>query len=95
MWPWETEPVSVASGILDDETHDWFAVTAGMIGSGGWPLVLDEEALAGAHERAQSVTGIVVCATGAAGLAGVHALRAAGEVGADEQVAVLFTGAQR
>ena len=34
MWPWETEPVSVATGILDDETYDWLAVVRGTIESG-------------------------------------------------------------
>ena len=29
MWPWETEPHSVAHGILDDETYDWLAVVRG------------------------------------------------------------------
>ena len=31
MWPWETEPHSVADGILDDETYDWLAVVRGML----------------------------------------------------------------
>ena len=31
MWPWETAPVSVAHGILDDETYDWLAVERAML----------------------------------------------------------------
>src|SRR5262249_4510427 len=31
MWPWEEEPKSIATGILDDETYDWYAVVRGMI----------------------------------------------------------------
>ena len=30
MWPWEEEPKSIATGIIDDETYDWAAVVAGM-----------------------------------------------------------------
>src|SRR6185312_9494259 len=33
MWAWETEPRSVAHGILDDETYDWLAVVRGTIES--------------------------------------------------------------
>ena len=37
MWAWETEPVSVAHGILDDETYDWIAerisVSASLFGT--------------------------------------------------------------
>ena len=35
MWPWETEPRSVAHGILDDETYDWLAVVRAMLATGG------------------------------------------------------------
>ena len=35
MWPWETEPASVAHGILDDETYDWLAVVRAMLVTGG------------------------------------------------------------
>ena len=31
MWPWEETPLSIAEGILDDETYDWVAVL------GAWP----------------------------------------------------------
>jgi threonine synthase len=84
MTPRETVPVSIATGILDDETYDWAAVVRGMRVSGGWPVVVSEEQLAAAHRLA----GPGVSATGAAGLAGVLALPG------DEATAVLFTGAQ-
>ena len=45
MWPWETEPVSVAHGILDDETYDWLAVVRAMLVTGGRAVVVDEPAL--------------------------------------------------
>ena len=35
MWPWESEPRSVAHGILDDETYDWLAVVEGMLATEG------------------------------------------------------------
>jgi threonine synthase len=95
MWPWEDEPHSVAHGILDDETYDWLAVVEGMLASGGEALVVDEETLRGANELARETTEIDVDHTGSAGLAGLLALRATGDVGDDERVAVLFTGAVR
>jgi threonine synthase len=95
MWPWETEPHSVAGGILDDETYDWLAVVEGMAATGGTPLVVGEETLVRANRLARRSTGIDVDATGSAGLAGLLALRAAGAVDDDERVALLFTGAVR
>ena len=35
MWPWETTPVSLADGILDDETYDWDGACNAMADSGG------------------------------------------------------------
>ena len=95
MWPWESEPKSIAHGILDDETYDWLAVCEGMLATGGSPLVVDESTLTDANTLAQEATGIAVDPTGSAGLAGVLALRAAGELHPDERVAVLFTGITR
>ncbi len=95
MWPWESEPHSIAHGILDDETYDWLAVVDGMLATGGSPLVVGESTLADAHALALDATGIQVCATGSAGLAGLLVLRDADTVSADERVAVLFTGAIR
>jgi threonine synthase len=95
MWPWEEEPRSVAHGILDDETYDWLAVVEGMLETGGRPLVVGEDALEQANDLAGKATGIDVDHTGTAGLAGLLAMRAAGEIADDERVAVLFTGAVR
>ncbi len=94
MWPWEQEPSSVASGILDDETYDWAAVVRGMVESGGDPLVVPEETLVEANRLARELTGIDVDPTGSAGLAGLLHLQRAG-LEADERVAVMFTGVQR
>jgi threonine synthase len=94
MWPWESEPTSMATGILDDETYDWLAVVGGMLRSGGRPTVVPEDLLAEAR-RLGTEAGFSVDATGTAGLAGLIALRSEGVVGPDEKAAVLFTGTAR
>jgi threonine synthase len=95
MWPWEEEPRSVAGGILDDETYDWFAVVGAMLRTGGYPVVAPEATLIEANEVGRETTGIDVDHTGSAGLAGLIELRRSGEVVPDETVAVLFTGVRR
>lgn len=95
MSPWENEPKSVATGILDDETYDWRAVVEGMLLTGGQPLVVGEDLLLEANALAVRKTGIPVDATGSAGLAGLLALRRSGAVGDQDRVVVLFTGVQR
>jgi threonine synthase len=95
MGPWETEPRSIAHGILDDETYDWLAVVEGMLATGGMPVVAPEETLARANELAVASTGIDVDPTGSAGLAGLLELRDAGGIGDDERIALLFTGVNR
>jgi threonine synthase len=94
MSPWETEPRSVAGGILDDETYDWADVVEGMLRTGGAPVVASEAELVHARDAAQEA-GHRVDATGSAGLAGVPALARAGAFAAGSRVAVLFTGAER
>ena len=95
MWPWEKEPRSIAHGILDDETYDWLAVVEGMRRTGGRALVVGEDRLLEANALARGTTGIDVDHTGSAGLAGLLALREAGEIADDERIAVLFTGVVR
>lgn len=90
MWPWEDEPYSAADGILDDETYDWLGVFDAMIASGGSPVVAPEARVLEAHEMAVRLTGINVSATGAAGLAGLLAIR--DQVADSERVAVVFSG---
>ncbi len=94
MWPWETEPRSVAEGILDDETYDWLAVVRAMLETGGEPVVVDEARLVRAHELGQEA-GYAVSATGSAGLAGLAELIAVGAVAPTERVVLLFTGIER
>ena len=95
MHPWEKPPRSIAHGILDDETYDWAAVVEGMLRSGGWPIVVNEDRLVDANMFARELTGVNVDHTGSAGLAGL--MKA---VGIDcrlafEHVAVVFTGQER
>jgi threonine synthase len=95
MWPWEQEPRSVAHGIIDDETYDWRACLAGILESGGGPLVTSEPTLEEANALARATTGIDVDHTGSAGLAGLLDLVRTRAIRPDENVAVLFTGAVR
>jgi threonine synthase len=95
MWPWETEPHSIAGGILDDETYDWFAVVRAMLLSGGYPVVVPESSVEEANRIGRATTGIDVDHTGSAGLAGLIDLRRRGEVDPGEAVGVLFTGIRR
>jgi threonine synthase len=95
MWPWATEPHSIARGILDDETYDWLAVVRAMLETGGRPLVVDEARLREANDLAHAWTTIDADETGTAGLAGVLDLLASGDARPDERVAVLFTGIRR
>ena len=95
MQPWPAEPRSIATGILDDETYDWRAVVEGMLLTGGRPLVVGEDTLAGAHRLAVARTGIPVDPTGSSGLAGLVDMRRSGEIGDHDRVAVLFTGLRR
>jgi threonine synthase len=95
MWPWETEPASVAHGILDDETYDWLAVVRAMLVTGGRTVVVDEPALREANALACEATGIDADETGTAGVAGLLALARGGFVRPDETVAVILSGVRR
>jgi threonine synthase len=95
MWPWESAPHSVAHGILDDETYDWFALVEGMLETGGWPVLASEPTLLEARALARGPGGIPADATGAAALAGLVVLRGEGVVTADECVVALVTGRER
>ena len=101
MQAWEREPVSYATGILDDVTYDWIDIVEAMLASGGWPVIASEDDFRSAHRLAHVHTGIGVCPTGASGLGGLIALTTAcgdaavAGVSPGERVAVLFTGRMR
>ena len=90
MWPWESEPASLAHGIIDDETYDWWEVVKAMRATGGEAIVADEAAIARALSLARAHTAIPVSATGAAGLAGALVSPRAGR-----SAAALFSGVDR
>ncbi|HZD79835.1 MAG TPA: pyridoxal-phosphate dependent enzyme [Actinomycetota bacterium] len=95
MWPWESEPHSIATGIVDDETYDWAAVVGGMLATDGGPVLASEDRLREANDLARRTTGIDVDPTGSAGLAGVLSLLEEDAIGPAERIAVLFTGVRR
>jgi threonine synthase len=78
MQPWDTVPVSLAHGILDDETYDWWEVVKAMRESDGEMAVADEAAIEQAPDLVRAHTGIRASATGSAGLAGLLAGRSRG-----------------
>lgn len=95
MRPWSPVRLSVAAGILDDETYDWLAVVRGMLATGGRPMLVDEAALRDANRIAREQTAIDVDPTGSAGLAGLIQRRQSTEAQPTEVSAVLFTGVRR
>jgi len=88
-------PHSLAHGILDDETYDWFFLTRAMLRTGGRCVITPEPMVARAHELALKHTDVPVSATGAAGLAGLMALKESDAVQASESVGLFFTGINR
>ncbi|MDR3439414.1 pyridoxal-phosphate dependent enzyme [Telmatospirillum sp.] len=88
MWPWETPPVSLAHGILDDETYDWWAIAEGIERSGGTAVVANEDTVVRASRLAREHTYIAVSPTGSAGLAGLSGIAAC-------PAAVIFSGVER
>ncbi|HET9599165.1 MAG TPA: pyridoxal-phosphate dependent enzyme [Anaeromyxobacteraceae bacterium] len=90
MWPWEATPHSLAHGILDDETYDWWAIAEGLRATGGEVVVAGEGEVVRAHDLARRHTSIPASATGTAGLAGVLARPPAGG-----RSLVLLSGADR
>lgn len=89
MWPWEPTPRSLAHGILDDETYDWWAIVRGMRDTGGAPVVVDEGAIQRARDAARK-DGFRASATGTAGLAGLLAANADGA-----RVVAILSGVER
>lgn len=93
MWPWESEPVSVADGILDDETYDWVADVEQLRRTDGDVVVASEDQVVLAARLGVETTGIAVSATGTAGLAGV--LGAQSRFTPNANVVVVFSGIDR
>ena len=89
MWPWEEEPRSIASGILDDETYDWLPIAWGIVESGGQTPIVSDKQIRKALKLAQKHTDIPIGPTGVSALAGLTNLA---ELQTIANAAVLFTG---
>jgi threonine synthase len=97
MAPWPTEPVSYATGILDDVTYDWVPIIEATVRGGGFPIVAEEVDLEEAHRLARTHTAIDVSPTGAAGLGGMVSACRDGSVvcDADQRIVLVFSGRTR
>ena len=93
MWPWEAEPHSAATGILDDETYDWLGIFGVLDALGGAPITATEVHIAHAHDLVVRHSTIDADHTGTSGLAGLIAQRQ--NVGDHERVVVPITGRRR
>ena len=93
MWAWENEPVSLADGILDDETYDWVADVAQIQRTGGKVVVASELQVVEASGVAPQTTSIDASPTGTAGVAGLLSIRA--ELSNTARVAVVLSGVRR
>ena len=89
MQPWESLPASLAHGILDDETYDWFEVVKGLRDTRGEAVVVDEPQVARALDLVRAHTDTHSSATGSAGLAGALATPPRGAA------AVVLSGIER
>lgn len=93
MWPWEAEPVSLADGILDDETYDWVADITEMKRTKGRVIVSAESDIIRASQLAPQATSINASPTGTAGVAGL--LSARSNFVNTARVAVVLSGVRR
>ncbi|MCF7790457.1 MAG: pyridoxal-phosphate dependent enzyme [Victivallales bacterium] len=95
IWEWETEPESIAHGILDDVTYDWYKLVKGMFKTGGIPVIVNENDLIYANVEGKKLTGIKADPTGTSGFAGLRKLLSLNPVSEDSNAGVIFTGIER
>jgi threonine synthase len=96
MWAWDGgAPQSLAHGILDDETYDWYDLLMAVLRSGGKVEILAERRIREAHRLALRYTAMRPCPTGSAGLAALLQLAEEGEIGIAENAVLFFTGIDR
>lgn len=95
MRPWETPPVSLAHGILDDETYDWFAIVEGTVRSGGWPVIVNDDDIRQAVQLAHQQARVRACTTGVSGLAGALVDRRRHAASLGGRVGVILSGVER
>eukprot|EP00656_Telonema_subtile_P056640 TRINITY_DN9101_c0_g1_i1.p1 TRINITY_DN9101_c0_g1~~TRINITY_DN9101_c0_g1_i1.p1 ORF type:complete len:153 (+),score=37.39 TRINITY_DN9101_c0_g1_i1:138-596(+) len=95
MWAWEETPHSIAHGVLDDETYDWYTIVRGMLSTGGYPVTVDDGDVIKAYELGHSTMKVNVCHTGACGFGGLLQQAGAGALAAGGSNVVVFTGQVR
>ena len=95
MWPWEHEPVSLADGILDDETYDWVVDLREIERTGGRVVVAPENVVRRAADIAPRATDIDASPTGTAGVAGLLHDAETGNLPDDGDVLVVLSGVRR
>lgn len=88
-------PHSLAHGILDDETYDWYFLARAMLRTGGRAVIASEALIAQVHSLALAHTHVNVSPTGSAGLAGLLALKEVQAVEDIARVGLFFTGVNR
>ena len=93
MTPWP-DPLSAATGILDDVTYDWLGAARALLLTGGSSLVATEDDIESANEAARAA-GYNADHTGSAGYAGLLAAVREGTISPTETTAVLITGTLR
>ena len=93
MTPWN-DPVSSATGILDDVTYDWLGVARALFETSGDSVVVSERDILLANQVV-SGAGYDADETGSAGYAGLRAAFTMGLVDADETGGVVITGIRR
>ncbi len=96
MWAWDgAAPHSLAHGILDDETYDWFFLAKSLLRSGASAVAVPEPLVAEAHALALAHTPVKPSATGSSGLAGYLTLRNLEIISPQDPVGLFFTGIER
>ncbi len=93
MRPW-AEPVSAATGILDDVTYDWLGIARVLLLSGGGSVVASEADINAANERV-TAAGYDADPTGTAGYGGLLTAVRTGAIDPAASAAVLVTGVRR
>ncbi|MFW5735245.1 MAG: PLP-dependent lyase/thiolase [Oceanidesulfovibrio sp.] len=95
MWPWDVATPNNEGFNPAVATRDWFYLAAGMLRTGGLPVVAAEETLTAAAGLVSSHTIVSASAAGAAGLAGLMALKQQGHVHSADAACIVLTSLDR
>jgi threonine synthase len=93
MTPW-TDPMSAATGILDDVTYDWLGVSRALLETSGDSVVVPELDIVAANDVVGGA-GYDSDETGSAGYAGLRVAVTRGLIEHEETAGVLITGIRR